>query len=160
MGRLSPGMRLLAIGMAILGGSVIAFLTTLSRLTWIFAFVGLVLVFLGIQRRKLVILSESSRRALRLGMIAAGAILVAVGPLAILYTNPVVRAYLPEAELFEELGTFPSTPWGNFVWIALYIGFPAGIMLLVLAFTDDTHRLAIQRAVSSQHEKAESPLRK
>ncbi|MEE9237913.1 MAG: hypothetical protein V3U52_09030 [Thermoplasmata archaeon] len=75
------------------------------------------------------------RRALRLGMIVVGVVLVTLGPLALLYTYPTVRPFLPEAEAFEELGTYPPTPWGNFVWIVYYFGLPVGILLLTLAFS-------------------------
>ncbi len=147
MARLSPGIRHLAIGMAILAGGAYAFFATLSRFP--FAFVGLILIFLGIRRANPVILSESSGRALRLSMIAVGAVLFVVGvvTLALLFTP--ARAFMPEAELFEELGTFPPTPWGTFVWIAFYVGLPTGILVLGLALTDHTHLLASRRP--SQH---------
>ncbi len=43
------------------------------------------------------------RRGLRLGLIVVGVVLVTLGPLALLYTYPVVRPFLPEAEAFEEM---------------------------------------------------------
>ncbi len=147
MARLSPGMRHLAFWTAILVGGAYTYFAILSRFP--FAFVGLVLIFLGIRRANPVNLSESSRHALRRAMIAVGAVLLAAGvvTLALLFTP--ARAFMPGAELFEELGTFPPTPWGTFVWIAFYVGLPAGILVLGLALTDDTHLLASRRP--SQH---------
>ncbi len=85
------------------------------------------------------------RPALQFGMIVVGAVLVVmgVGALALLFTPD--RALMLEAEL-EELGIFPSILRGNSVWIAFYIGLPAGIFLLGLAVTDHTYLLSNQRA--------------
>ncbi len=148
MARLSPGMRQLAFWTAILVGGAYTYFAILSRFP--FTFVGLVLIFLGIRRANPVNLSESSRRALRRGMIAVGAVLFAAGvvTLALLFTP--ARTFMPEAELFfEELGTFPPTPWGTFVWIAFWVGLPTGVLVLGLALTDHTHLLAYRRP--SQH---------
>ncbi len=75
------------------------------------------------------------RRDLRFALIAIGVVLVALGPLALLYTYSAIRPFLPEAEAFEELGTYPPTLWGQFVWISHYVGMPLGILLLALAFS-------------------------
>ncbi len=75
------------------------------------------------------------RRSLRFALIAVGVVLAALGPLALLYTSPAIRPFLPETEAFEELGTYPPTLWGQFVWVSFYVGMPLGILLLALAFS-------------------------
>lgn len=133
-------MRLLVVWMTLLVGAAYIYFATLSRFAPVF--VGVVLIFLVIRKVNPIVLSESAGRALRLGMIAVGIVLLATGVVtfALLFTP--ARAFMPEAELFAALGTFPPTPWGTFVWFGFYIGLYAGILLLGLALTNYTHLLA------------------